>query len=731
MKASDRRIPYAVDEKNIRSRLSVSSMSTWADEVWLIDNPSFGSHDRSARINWAIELLDGTKLTDPKHLELLETLKYFAWSLFFDPREGLSLKADSIGGLHTGIRYLVRWMAYRGFTSLDELDRSAADLYIEDLVENMYDGDSTDPASAAISFRPDDEEQSSLAFPTSRGGIICRLRIWGQLWRQAGAMSDAGFHSLPEAPFDISIVSLAEQLSDQSKGSIPSLPDEVAIPVLNAAAKFIDFCADDILRLQDLYIDAILSGESAGKSVGTICKAARRAIEGFTFSTPPGESRPWRAPISHMSPRNYRDITRLGDPQTRNMPAAQHLRSLVYDLRDACSIIIQAQVGIRISELCSLEHGSCKHSGLPKCVSIRKSRTGLNEHFYLNGKLSKTVRSPIAVEWLIGSRPAGSGEIPLPIRAILIVDRLFERWRLYGKSERDRNSLFISFYCRRGFPTKVSHVVAADRGSLCDGQNIFIRKYVDLSSLPERSQTGDDLSRYRNENAPPIRTHQWRKSYAQYVFKTDSRMIPAIAQQFHHVSLAMTEQGYISNDPELLDAITSARKQSTAAYFYRFLTDKPALAGRLSKIIRQHIGELEDIASGSQKDVAIRNFEAWVEDKDLRIFFAEHGKCLIRINPAEARCHKISGTSSWLNQQPNYHTREPSVCVGCSCFVVDSDHIEFWERRYKDNISAVEAAKKLGKESEFRVIAERASQAYAVLSAIREKPCISGDADEP
>lgn len=384
------------------------------------------------------------------------------------------------------------------------------------------------------------------------------------LWRQSSAMKDAGCSYLPERPFDLPITKIAEKLSSESLKLTPALPDEVSVPIMNAAARFLQHCAPDIVRLHRMYLAAISDEDLLHhKSNHARNAKAKKAIESFVFSTIPGELRPWREQIPDMGPIIYRNPATLGSTECATVDAIHHLRALLFDVRDACALIIQSQAGVRISELCSLESGTNPETGLPSCIEVRKSKTGLNELFYLKGRISKTVRAPLEVEWILGSRPYGSPELPSPVKAVSIIEETFSHWRKFARDAHDEKSLFVTFLCRRGFPKSERQVISATAGSIADGQNLFIRKYIDLSSLPPTSRHGEDLSRFREVSSSPIRTHQWRKSYALYIFKTDSRMIPAIAQQFHHVSLAMTEQGYLSNDPELLEAIDSARKEST------------------------------------------------------------------------------------------------------------------------------------------------------------------------
>jgi len=69
-------------------------------------------------------------------------------------------------------------------------------------------------------------------------------------------------------------------------------------------------------------------------------------------------------------------------------------------------------------------------------------------------------------------------------------------------------------------------------------------------------------------------------------------------------------------------------------------------------------------------------------------------------------------------QGTNYATRDPSVCAGCSCFILDARHKGFWEDRFKQSWFIWQQAERMGFSEQFRVIRERAFQAKALLMRI-------------
>jgi hypothetical protein len=443
-----------------------------------------------------------------------------------------------------------------------------------------------------------------------------------------------------------------------------------------------------------------------------------RTVKGFQFSVLPGEQEPWHAPFDQAEVDDFWPAYSRGRQGPSTVSGSQLLRSLVGSIRDACSIVIQSETGLRVSELCGLEPGIHPQSGLPSCVRIRRSYSGLNELFFVEGRLFKTVAGPRRVEWLVGSRPVGSKEIPPPVRALEVLTRLLDPWRAMASDPRIAKALFAQPVTCRGMPGK-SGIGIAFEDMILRGQRRFVFRFVDLSKLPDRNRRGEDLAVYRESRGICLRTHQWRKTFARYICGTDSRMLPAVSRHFKHLTLAMTEEAYLGKNPALQDAYESNINQSTARILYENARGKPAQAGRMAKLIDEHRAELQALIANKDERDGRRAIQKWVEQNRLQIFFAPHGKCFIRLDPVGARCHEVGQTVHWLNEEPNYATRHPSLCVGCSCFLVDKENEEFWLERFIDNYRSFLEGVSQGKASDYRIARERADQAAAILQALK------------
>lgn len=659
-----------------------------------MDMITAGQTERQVRLSWSIALDDGSCFTDSKWSVLLEHFRRFVWSLFVNPYFGKGLKETSLGRVHSGIKPLVLWMTRNQISDFSKLDRRACEKYISDTIDELSTGD---------------DSGDNLTFST----LWQRFKTVSWLHQQGPALSISGVPTVPEAPFDEATASeIARKYITQKIQRIPPLPDEVALPLMTEAYRLIGTPADDIIRLQTEIMDAFSVGitdakKGKGDSPSSRNIAANRAATGFQFSILEGESEPWHKQLS-----TYRTETHA--QEDARMTPIQELRNLIIDIRDAAIITLQSQTGMRVNEVCSLSSGISAESGIPNCVEVRRSISGLHDVFYLKGWLAKTVTTNTEVEWIIGLRPAGSEYLPPTVRAIQVLQYLMEPWRTLGETDK----LIVSFSHPRGIPHKKSSIGPATNLVLLAGLKRFAFRYGKLENLPDRNSQGEELREYRESRGECITTHQWRKTWALYMFRSDRRMLPAISQQFKHLSLAMTEQGYIGNDPRVIEALDSARSQRTASFFYAAATGKTMVAGGMASTLEKYRSEILALIDRESPHDRQPRLERWIVENDLRIFFTEYGKCMIGINPAESRCQGVAGSAKWDNPKPNFSTREPSLCLGCSCFAVDPEHVDFWQRREKNYRLIYQEAEKAGRHEEIPVAKARANQASQVLSVI-------------
>jgi hypothetical protein len=690
------------DLLSVPDEFPVSSVSIFGDTVWTLDTHTSGQSISSRRINWAFPVAADTPFTAPQFAPLLQAMKRFVWSLFSDPRNRKRLTAGSAGPVSRGVRFLARWMIRNEYATFSELDRSACALYFDDLALHAI----RCPGNFGVEENAIDEpeDEASCDLDITGAAFQPALQLLQALWQQSSALVDAGISPMPEDPFaGESATAAGYKLATKAVGWIEPLPDEVALPIMNAAHRMIGVPADDVIRLQRLYLDAV-------SSVSHCCRdhqarIGEPVITAFRFSQVPGNETPWREPVSSGTVPRY---VKARVYESR-LDTHSQLRRLIEDICAACVVVLQSESGMRINEISGLPAGLSSATGLPLCVEMRPSKTGLHDLFFLRGRLSKLEVAPRPVEWLLGARPCGSIEIPAPVRAITVLNHLFEPLRSRALDPSLRNDLMVQGTTQRGYPRdgKMIGKITCDR--LLWSQRNFVLTWCDFSTLPDHNAAGQNLATYRVTKGSCLLSHAWRKTFALYMFRVDPRMIPAIAQQFHHLSLAMTEQGYIGNDPTLIEAMDQVRVQQTARFMYETLRGKRPITGRLAKLIQEHSAELDHLMMGDSLK-ARHEIEAWVVEQDLRIWFSAHGKCFIQLSPMQSRCHERAETLHWTNREPNYLHRSPDVCLGCALYAIDGDHAPYWIERYSEHQSTWDSALAAGLAGDYRISQYRAER---------------------
>lgn len=666
---------------------AISSSSCWGDSAWQIDREE-GVAEHDKRFNWAITLTDDSSLTDPQHAVTLDWAKRLVWSLFVAPNNGLS-KLRSFSNITRGLRQLLVWMIANDCPTPEDLTRVAVETYVEELVEEYENDD------GVIDVTP--------------GHLKSFLQALTFLWEQRDELAVAGIHKMPEHPFaGRTPFEVAKDYAMKPMGWWRPLPDEVAIPVINRATWFLGLPAEDVIRLVELLIaetqtTGVISLRT--REPLSLQHRMRKVMERFEFSRDPETGLPW-----HPSLYAAEFSTQCG---------LARARLLLTDVAAACSIILYSTTGMRTSELTSLRAGVTSKTGMPVCTTSRTSATGLNEVFMLHAELGKTVPTPVASEWILAMRPIGSSRLPLPLHAILVLNRLYAPIRAAtGATQLFAPNLSGKSGFRLG---KFSSATPETKRIVFSGRlRAFIFRWVDLSGLPNESENkfeDNDLVRYRESKGRCVFPHSFRKAYANFALAVDSRLLPAVQMQFKHLSSAMTEAGYWGSKRLQIEPIHSMQQQQTALMMFEAATGTSLLAGRMGERIEQHIGELKAMTAKLTRSEAWKETVKYADGFDLRLWFAPHGKC-IPLSQREMRCHVLAGTAPDRSLQPNYAWREPSTCIGCANFVLDKRHKGFWLKRFVE-YSAAQTVTLLDINSgAIRVLKERAAQAKILLKKL-------------
>lgn len=673
----------------------VSSESLWHSDVWRFESHTHGVKCNFPCIKWKVVMRDGSYLTDPKHRILLDWLRRVVWGLLYAPGDGAKhLSPGSLPGVSLGISLVAPWLAEHAIRWPSDLSEEALDHLLADLPSICVESQSRELPS---------EEAKPRVSTANRA-----IRLIYFIWRQRESLASANIPPMKSKPWPFAdgANSLATRISEHEPGWIEPLPDEVAVPLLNKAMWLMGMPADDILRLRDECAAAYeRSAGSHHLGPGT-CRDARkkrqqRAAQLFSFSTIEGETSPW-----HISLKGLKG-------NDGNSASVLRARRLVLHLQAGCCLILQAFTGMRVSELCSLKPGICETTGLPSEVEIRISPSGLNEEYFVRGEISKGTPFPKGASWLLGSRRRGSNEIPIPVRALIILNNLMSPYLKSSNSDR----LLVSLSAPRGLPKSSSGLSRMTGMRIIDMYRSFISDLVDLSQIPNESRhasSPNDLLPWKDAKNPPISTHQLRKSYAKYVLSVNPDLLPAVKRQFHHLNMTITEGSYWGGSSTQIDPIHSVSRQLTAKLLFDATQKPKSVSGLMGTQIEENISSLRKLTKGLDKKQGWRLISKWVTENDIKSHHSPHGVCIPLIS-TRMECWRRSGRLSAPSMEPNYSAREASICAVCECLAVSEEHVPFWKERFIAYEVANRLSEKHSYRDTFREVRRRLSQARRLL----------------
>lgn len=680
-------------------KLQITTYSRFEDNKWFEYNPTPGVPKTTSTINWSMKLHDDSRLTDPQHNKRLHWAKVLVLVRLKVPATGGPPAPGTFATIQSSLKWLISWMVKEGYHEPFELTSTVCDHYLNDL-----------PSYIAEVLDTEVFGESTVRVP---------LQPLYDLWNERVALGRMGIRSLSSHPFlGRGAAKIAREIATKAMGWIKPLPDEVAIPLLNKTTWFLGKPAEDVIRLLDVVRDPDEGGivivnngrggtrtQIAGKGESARRRRASLFMADFRFSTLEEDSEPWHRPL---------DAKTTGETGISS-DAQIKLRRLFEAVRDACAITIQAMSGMRMSELLGIQAGFDDVTGLPKGVRIDESSTGLYEWFVIRTVLSKTEAGlPREMDWVLGMRPKGTQELPHAIRALVILNRIYEPWRDNAKTER----LILASKSGETLQTKVNELGAMHAAKLHVAMKRFIANWVDLSGLPDESlhkSEDNDLIQWRESKGMIFRSHMLRKTWANYTLACDSRLLPAIQMQFHHLSLAMTEGGYIGKNPLLVESLSSVSRQKRNSIIFEMVTGRSAFAGRMGEQLEAATTILRKAVANLPTSEKWQHVVEWAEENHLQMYFSPHATCC-PTRTSEMRCHDTVQTPVWIRKEPNAATREPSLCAGCACAIMDKSHEPFWADRYVNNWVSIKLKEAAGVNLvDFRVIQFRANQAGSIL----------------
>ncbi|QKC86739.1 integrase [Mesorhizobium sp. NZP2077] len=312
---------------------SISSTSTWDDDIWRFDLTRPGVTDSSRTIGWTFELPDGSRFSDPTWTALRETVKCFLWSLRTDPPAGKRrLGPGSLISIFNQIRVLICWMVSERYDCFGQLDASAAGRFMTTLRE-----------------RPG-RKGEALSLATRAGYLSMLSRLHAQREKLIDGVPNDLRRFLDEHGPRL------PRLDRQERG-FPYTPDPVATALIGGALRLIGTPADDVIALRDSAAVAYAYRIDGKRPTPGDEGQAHRMLDDFTFSTLPNEDSPWHAPVVQL----------------------KGIHALIERIYDACFVVIAWLVGARVSEILGLEAG---------CIERHIGPDG-QQVTYLHGRIYK------------------------------------------------------------------------------------------------------------------------------------------------------------------------------------------------------------------------------------------------------------------------------------------------------------------------------------------------------
>ncbi|WP_206078377.1 hypothetical protein [Poseidonocella sp. HB161398] len=700
--------------------------------VWICDGTAWES-ERTADFGTELPLGQG-RLTDPGREWLLLDVKLVLWHLKeTSPPEAAGRR------LRTAWQYLRRlaaWICAQALPDFSFLTQARL----------WRDGGLDNPDSFAASLLAQLGGDPDRIAPGTAAGHLNSATL---IFRAHQALSALGRPVMPEIPYGYGDrLDLAMEIGRKESESYRPMPDEVAIPLLNAALDWLGPRAEDVIAATSIYMSAFVNAREVDRlSPGGARKRAAGDLAAFRFSRLPGESAPWQAPIFELVPGKKPKAVEGG---------LERLVQLWRMVQTAALTILQQSSGMRADELLSLPAGRSKY-GMPLCLEERLVAQNTKHMLVLKGSISKVnggLREPH--DFVVGMRPAIRGvNTPEPParRAVEVLLELGRQMRKFRDISPEAGNALVLIWDSHGFPQGGRTVRRMQTSTLNKNYRVFLAEACGelLAALPDDSPSlvqDGWLGQWRDSLGAILCSTMIRKTFANFAYSAKPELLPEIRVQYGHVSEAMTAC-YANNDYQILQA--NAMEAEMAIGHVLEMLAKNALAGRGAEEIavrsdwqalRQRLEHApDDDAAGIVRDwlIATRRMvdegaqrtrvdgTRFKEDlKASAISDAAHGLCAaVSILASDQECRKAGGTINRLFDGfgPDKRYRTPARCTGCVNFVVLERHRPFWEQRLATATETVEFCRQSGDPvSVYEAPQATAGQARAWLAAIGTAP---------
>ncbi|MDQ1924950.1 hypothetical protein [Massilia pseudoviolaceinigra] len=571
---------------------------------WVID-PSPLNPDRAVELNWT-SLIPAGRGTKHQRKYLMKSCKGFlcAWL-------GSDANRRSPGTIHGTfgkIRRLVQWMLVRELWRFSELGEREIEEYV-----------------VTVSRR--------LKYETAAKYVLVFTRLWELRNDYVGALRT-----------DPAFLQTDHRIVGNLKTRTPwkAIDERIALPLIRDAVKWIQ---DTIPLIQPL-IDGLWED-----SMKCLCQSRlqRRGILAKAYE---------RVEASAA----YETLFQLaGIPGANSRQVVRRLLSLS---EGAISIVVLFLVGMRRSELLSLDSDICR----------RHLHSDGHAFQYLVGTAAK--KKGISRSWIAP---------PVVITALQSLNALFAGPRSFGK----RNHLFLAFSGSNGYPLPGRRVFRPTGQSITTKMRLFANAQF-RSPLPASCR---------------LHPHAARKTFARFVVLRDKRALDALAHHYGHVHRHFTDSNYVGSDIQLAEMIAEESRRDLAAGLTDILRSSN-IAGGASRSLRIAGQELKRSTSLRGRKTISTLVEKLI-DEGVTLAPCDWGYC-VYVQAFSACRGDATG--------PNGVERAPDVCGTCSNFLVTEAHRGWWEARTRDSESFL-ARGDIGEQAQ-AVVGRRLKIAEKILSTL-------------
>jgi hypothetical protein len=647
---------------------SFNNFSRWFDDIWYIIDRFSSSKIKS--LNWRLDC-STARWSAPRWQELLSDARRFLCSVRDRNLGARSTAGSTLYELGCKLRFLMHWMYDEGYSAFSELTPAVFNDYKDYTLSVLHDGELGGKTLETIA--------SYLNVPKKIYDQSTLFAKFPRLHLKLDPLQGRTGHSI------------CREIKIKGHDHILPVPDAVANPLLTEAIKWIDEYADGIIEAVELQ-DYFFRKAKGWKSKNYI-HSINKGLCGFKFKKST-DGTEWRPPI--LKSLAVRIDSEDGERVVLQTPL-QQLSDIFEDLVGACTIALHAPVGFRSSEGASLLAMPASKNGMPNCVDLRPSLLGLNEIFYIKGRLRKGRKDITDCEWVAGVRPVGTGHVPLPIRAILILTRLFHIWRKAS----GRPELLLSVKVSSGFARHAANVKGVNYSTLVNYENAFLKKHV---IVPEGFRS------WRITRA------QWRKKFAQDIIRSDPEQMPVVRLHFHQLSQHLIESAYFGNDAGLLKLIEDEAVLQSAHFIADLIFGEEKFYGKAAEILTEQL--MARISGVEDREAAIAIISDELANEGLRTWGGSHGDCIFRWESAV--CHVLAndGLVDRKATRPNEQERCADICSRCGNVAISRRHSGFWLERFETKRRDHKALREAGEYILAEHVHQQMMSAKSVLIAL-------------